>query len=483
MTVTFYSGFSKRINSTKQPVSGTDHDCKLKEDCSEHDPVLILQSTAQYDYAYISAWGKYYFVRDIVSKSYTISECHLSEDVLATYKSYIGSTSARVVYAASAVRDPWLVDSRIQIKNSRVLDRKAGTSVFGAQKGYIVTVYADEASVKSSGFSVSYLLSDTGMDIMRDWFGRTDAAGAFRQYFNGTPLQAVFSCKVVPYFSEIADSGSGTSPYTAMASNMYIADRSSSLDSISWGLNSLWAFKVARPILSGSYTFNLSNFGYSDFRRFEPYTRSFLYLPGIGCIAICRNEITSNSLEVKWDIDVITGDIKYTIWSGNNIISECNGNVACDCPLGQMVMNSQGVMTSIGATVGGAVSLAGAIAATVASEGATAPMIAGAAAATIAGVANTVLSYNQHTPSITGTNSNILVQEYRMMNYYELSVDTEDPTDSGYVALKGYPHAGTAQISSFSGFVQCEGASVSCPGNASEKEEINNYLNTGFFYE
>lgn len=481
MTVTFWSGFSKRINSTLLPTgTGTGHDCKLKEDCSEHDPVLLVQSTSQYDYAYIATWGKYYYVRDIVSKSNTISEYHLSEDTLATYKAYIGNTIARVIYAASATRDPYLVDSRIQVKNSRRIDRDAGSSVFSGSKGYILTVYADEASIPSTGFSVSYLLSENGMNKVRDWFGMTGAAAAFRQYFNGTPLQSVFSCKCIPYFSELANN-TNNAVYT---NHMYIADRSSSQDNVSWDPSTPpdLCYIKGRPIISGSQTFD-TGLGYSDFRKYEPYTKSFIFLPGIGCVALSRNEFTGSSFDVNYDIDAVTGDIKYTIWSGTTLVCEFNGNIASNCPLGQMVSNSQGVMTSIGQTAGGIVSLAGAIAATVASEGATAPMIAGAAAATIAGVANTVMSFNQHTPSVTGSNSSILVAENRIINYYELSVDTEDPTNANYVSQKGYPYAGTTTISSFSGFVQCEGASVACPGNANEKEEINNYLNTGFFYE
>ena len=62
------------------------------------------------------------------------------------------------------------------------------------------------------------------------------------------------------------------------------------------------------------------------------------------------------------------------------------------------------------------------------------------------------------------------------------SVNTEDPNSLTYISERGRPYSGTAQISSLSGFIQCEGASINCAASATEKEEINNYLNSGFYY-
>ena len=66
MTVTFYD-FSKCINSTKQPTGvGTDVSVVLKEGCSVENPILVLTgNNFTYNYAYISDFGRYYFVTDI----------------------------------------------------------------------------------------------------------------------------------------------------------------------------------------------------------------------------------------------------------------------------------------------------------------------------------------------------------------------------------------------------------------------------------
>ena len=49
--------------------------------------------------------------------------------------------------------------------------------------------------------------------------------------------------------------------------------------------------------------------------------------------------------------------------------------------------------------------------------------------------------------------------------------------------ISGMPYFQAAQISSLSGYVKCSGASVTIPGYESEKDAVNGYLNSGFFYE
>lgn len=474
MTATFWSGFSKRINSTLKPSgTGTDHDCKLKEDCSEHDPVLLLQSTTQYDYAYISAWGKYYFVRDIVSKSNTISEYHLSEDTLATYKTYIGNTIARIIYAASAVRDPYLVDPRIQIYNSR--QKLGSTATAGAiftGNNYIMTVVSSDNNNDSTGIGVTYYLNETAMRKVRQWFSSTAVYDAIQNFFKGNkPIDGILSIKWIPYTipSSMLDTPNPKAITIGNQSTVTGTFDNSDVVSIVKGF----------PLINNSTSLNV-HLRYNDFRSFEPYTTGQIFLPGVGNIDLKMADwYGSGKINVSYSIEAITGNVLYMLFDDDGaLIQTCQTNVAADCPLSQVSMNGGNIMTSIGTAVGGIASIA---LAGVTGGGSLA--VAGGAAAAIAGAANTVLACNQHAMSISGGVGGRLTKLYPYIDHIEYSVDTEDPTDSGYVSKHGYPHAGTAQISLFSGYVQCDGASVSCPGNASEKEEINNYLNTGFFYE
>lgn len=489
MTVTFFPLFSKRLNSTKRPVMAPDpspdvkveFDCKLKENCSEHDPVLMLATdNLSYTYAYIADWSKYYFVIDALSVHKGLAEYHLTEDFLASYKSAISNTSARIVFAASAVRDPLLVDPRIQIYNSRTGNYSSNiNNVFSGSAGYILTVFNTVNSVAgSSGMSMSYLMSEAGMAKARNWLSMNGIQSAITQFMNGNLTSAIFNLIWVPYFDELVNGG-----YATHTSSLAIANSRSWDDSEVFFNNGELYTINSHPIIQKTISI-ARGLRYTDFRKFEPYTTSAIFLPGIGTISLSNNEWQNSNIDVKVYIEALTGDLKYQLVNTvGTIITEANCNIAAQCPYGQMMTNASGMMNGIGQAVGSAVSLVASIGTAVATEGATAPLVAASAVGMITGVANTVLSANQHTASISGGHSNRLGSVMPTIRYFELAVDTEDPTDATYVATHGYPYAGTAQINSFSGYVQCEGASVAAYANNNELEAINNYLNTGFYYE
>ena len=70
ITVTLYS-FTKRENSTKQPLSGgTDYSCTLIDDTSLMNPTFKLSIASNpigKNYCYVSDFNRYYFITDIIS--------------------------------------------------------------------------------------------------------------------------------------------------------------------------------------------------------------------------------------------------------------------------------------------------------------------------------------------------------------------------------------------------------------------------------
>ena len=104
MNITFYS-INKKQNSTKRPnTDGVTYDCKLKEECSILTPNIKLDlglSTApSFNYAYISDWGRYYFVKNWTFYN-RLWEADLEVDVLGTYKDEIGNSNLYVLRSAS----------------------------------------------------------------------------------------------------------------------------------------------------------------------------------------------------------------------------------------------------------------------------------------------------------------------------------------------------------------------------------------------
>lgn len=102
IVIKFYT-FSKKENSTKQPSgTGDSFDCLIKTPSSLMFPYIELQSSTNpvaYNYAYISDFGRYYFVNDWKFDR-GLWYASLTVDVLATYKTQIGSTSMYVLRAS-----------------------------------------------------------------------------------------------------------------------------------------------------------------------------------------------------------------------------------------------------------------------------------------------------------------------------------------------------------------------------------------------
>lgn len=103
MDINFYVTFNKARNSTARP-SGTPVTLTgiLKEECTIYEPVVKIamdnfsvstdnKRIIYFNYAYIPEFGRYYFV---VDKVYTLGywEFHLHCDVMATWRTIIGST-------------------------------------------------------------------------------------------------------------------------------------------------------------------------------------------------------------------------------------------------------------------------------------------------------------------------------------------------------------------------------------------------------
>ena len=110
MTITFYSGFEKKINSTKQPVagSGTNVTGVLKEPCSILHPIISLQQSPNtsyppdfFRYAYIALFSRYYWVSDWTWQNglWTVS---LDVDVLASYRTIIGDSEEYILRTDSS---------------------------------------------------------------------------------------------------------------------------------------------------------------------------------------------------------------------------------------------------------------------------------------------------------------------------------------------------------------------------------------------
>ena len=469
MKVRFYT-LIKKVNSTKTAAPDqtyTEYDCILKSPTSEHDPVIEVQAAinASFNWVHIPDWDKFYFVKDAVSVANGLTDYYLTEDVLATYRKEIIGSKQYVAFASTHIPfsgdpEPWdkyKVDSRVSVSTTKVVSSVSqNVTMLSSVGSYILTVFNDSILGQSVGFGISYALDATNMGKLRNSMADPSVMQSLATYLGGSPLSSIYGCVWVPY---VVTASEGTA-----VSSVQIGTQAFAVDAIR-----INGYVTA----SEGITLNITGLR-DDFRRCEPYTSANLHLPGCGCIDLNLSDwVTATQIQITAIFEVVTGNMLYILRDPNGyIIQTASCSLAAQCPLGQMTVNTQGAVNAVGGFIGGAAALA-----------VTNVNPALAAGAMLASGASAVLNMNKRAPSVsghTGGRLNSLVKACELTIY---EVQTEDPADSDLVALKGRPVGKVMQMNKVYGYVQCDGASVPIAGNATEIEEVNNFLNTGFFIE
>lgn len=468
MKVRFFN-FSKRKNSTKIPSAGyTEKDVELKYNTSVHDPVLTMSGGVNvgWNYAYIPTFDRYYFIRDYVSVANGITEYYLTEDVMGSHVSEISACSCRVAFCTnpyySNINDP-----RIAVKTARSQKQSTSTNIIDpALMGfYVLTVLSNQGS--PLGIGDVYYLNAANMRNFAQALCDTSVSSALIQLFSGKVQDAVLSVNWLPFIPPSAGDN-----YVTQVSKIAIGDTDTDAAT---GVSISALKPTTYHVKDISVTLAIhKTYPKTDFRAIEPYTTGMLYLPGVGNVTVSMADLVEgDTIRVDVGQDYITGDCHYTIKNANgDIIQTANCNMAAACPIGQIAVNGAGIMNGIKTSALGFAAFAAGI-----GSGAI------AAGAMLTGAANAVLSSAQHAPSINGSVTGRFYEDYRII-YTEFSQITEDPEDSsGYIAIKGRPLGEVVTISSCSGYIECDNASVSISGSDQERDEINAIMNSGFYYE
>ena len=452
----------KRKNSTYVPTSAelaafTEFSVTFKKPTSVRNPVFELATNIPlFDYAYVPDFLRYYFVSDVISLHNGLMEVHLEEDVMATHKSNIGATMARIAFATVGY-DKWIPDSRLGVYSTiNVFTQTASSGINNGAN--VLTVANNQDGI------AHYAMNDTNVGNLVSCLMSQDVGDKVRKMMND-PMQSILSCVWVPYV-----------PSDLASVNVRVADE-------------LLNGNYGNPAVSGGWispsnkihqlsTVSLTiPFAYQDFRDMTPYTKMSLYLPGIGNVDLNPNDYIDNAtVNVIPTVDITTGDIIYRIFNASmelmQTISFCGG---VPVPISGTSSNMRGAIASVGGMVGAAAG----IAASIASGGSAAP----AAGAMIMAGASAALNANMNSTSFKGSNGSRVDFKDSMITLTVTVRDTEDPTDAGYIATKGRPVCKSGLLSTYSGgFVQCDDASVIGAMESWERDEINNYLNSGFYY-
>ena len=452
--------FSKKKNSTAQP-SGTsrDYTVYMKENSSIENPVFILGTGINAGVSYCQAFGNYYFVDDIVLISADQVELHCSIDVLATHKTAIGNLTTHIDRcAAAAAYNNMIYDAAISQSQLVISESVESTAVVPAADQstngtYIIGVIGGYGST-SGGISV-YALSkselEEALDFMFTESNFTDVLtdSIVKSFFN--PFQYIVFLRWYPF----TKAALGTLTYKKIKFGWWeTASTYGQLDDIRVNFGA--KLTVPTPY-------------YSDFRNYDQrFTQLFVELPTVGGIFLDPSILSPTGVDLFLGLtmDICTGEtiiyLETVTGSGmttRSRIGTYKGSMGASIPVGQ-VNGEMGSLLSSAAQVGLGIAT-------------------GDAAIGVEGLRGVIGSYNPP-PSMLGT--------YGSRAYFSGMVNakvTQRVYASGDLLTNVYgrPCHKNLQISTLSGFVKCQAASIALDAPDTEIEAVNNYLNTGFYYE
>ena len=125
--------------------TGLNFSVTLKDGTSILKPTLLLASTSQapltgYNYMYISEFGRYYFIDDVVSVHHNMWEVSAHVDVLETYKNEILANSA-VLRRQEKLFNLYLDDPEFKTyAQEQILTKKLSGSGFAKSMHYMLVV-------------------------------------------------------------------------------------------------------------------------------------------------------------------------------------------------------------------------------------------------------------------------------------------------------------------------------------------------------
>ena len=488
ITVNLYS-FTKRENSTKRPTgSGTSYSCTLLDETSLMNPTFklsIAQNPIGKNYAYVPDFNRYYFVTDISSHQnfwYITCTC----DVLASFKTEIGVQSHYVLRSASEY-DGYISDNHYGAKVVQTATKlpSTGPLYWNTNSSFVVGInsvaFDDEYQV---GSVVYYQMDSLGLNNFVKYLMQNlssychitsapyDDPGVQEALIN--PIQYIVSCVAIP----VGFPSSYVSP-TSIRFGYY-----------SWAITGEGRYRILE-LGQTHEEGNLINIPKhpqaatrGKYLNGAPYTSYTFHLGPFGDIPLDPADlIDAENLRYKVLYDMCQGIGRLVVGPAipdtDNImnISYCGSAKVCaDVQLAQAIIN---------------------------------PLEAQLAWET--GLNNTVATGVSGGVG-GGTLSNLFRAQNKLQETYVDAVKNKFPTccgkgtpgsflnfkDSDYgcyleakfmnivdenLAEIGRPLCQTKRLDTLSGYILCEKADAAITGIQDEAIKINEYLNSGFFYE
>lgn len=440
--------FSKRKNSTKRPTGqGTEVPCLLKSATTFQNPMFILQKPMndmlQFNYA---KWADhYYFIDSTTSINAGQTEISCTEDVLATYKNEISNYTCFIERSSNQTtlaNDTMYIPTNDWVLSTRNVSHKEKIMTSTYSQQYIIRV------VSRTGVASYYINGDqlnNLLDYMYTESNFTDVITDAITKLMFDPFKYIVDLKWIPFVNR--------------------AFNNSNDEAIQLGFwdSGVTAKRIDEDtVVNFSYSFAFDNplYAITDFRYYSPsFSNYFIKLPFIGVVALNPYKI-DESVNALYQFDATSGLCNVFLQSKKVVFATYQFQLSVPVQIGYASTNIAQLTTS-------AVSLVGA--------GLQGNIAQGISSGIEAGRSITAPEVSML--GTIGNISNILNNQILEFNSYACTSINPDG------ASEGYADGTVRSISGLSGYIKCRNASIEISGFTGDQETVNNYLNSGFYYE
>lgn len=476
MKVKFFIDFTKKVNSMVLPATDyKEYDVVLKQPSSVTNPIIDLSInindyySKRFNYCYIEAFNRYYFISNTTMVSANIIRLSLSVDVLASYKSYILNSTAYIKRSASD--GSYLIPDEYTIHNSRNIFRnKVISETFLDPDGcYILSVVGKgQKNNRINPTNSVYVLDSEGISALTEYMfdnarlSNIDNPDLVATFFN--PFQYITSCIWLPLKFEDVRGEETTIQY-------------------GWYNSGINAYYPSSDNYIEVFTFTLSS--YADGKCWtdltSDWTRHALFVPGFQTIEIDPIYI-GKEFELKIDIDFSTGDGELYLQQDGKIISQINGKLGSQVPISQLATNPNIPTSKEGLINTGAELLGSIILGRGANQSSTSLGVAlgsNIGANAIDGLKQTLLSPTVSTSGSNGSKSQLLEAStygiYIFTRYFRPILD---------ISTMGLPVNERKPLTNLHGYTQlANGTEIAIPGLMEERNALAQILEGGFYIE
>ena len=490
------TNFTKRDNSTGRPPSPSGYDTFTgysRDPLSVMTPVIgfeMSNGAPTYNYAYSDDLnGRYYWIDD-----WTFSDglwyASMHTDVLATYRSAIGSSYEYILRSSNSY-DGYIPDMLYPMKHAPVSSTQTIVDSNGntpwpinsdptAGGWYVVGIINGDSSAiggvsyycfQNTAFRsfMSTLLNTVNWTQM-DFTSGEISEELYKSLFN--PMQYLVSCMwtpiTPPMSSQIASISFGWWTVTGL---------------VCYQLTDTYSF-VACSVPVSHHTQTASRGQYLDA---APFTRITATNGPFGTTVLDPSMyIGADKIEVYYRFDFISGRAMCRYAASRDAATDdpkIDQIVWCDfavpIQLSQVNINAMGAaqsLVSVASNVGRGLTstISGAITGGVAGALAGAGGTAGSVASGILSAADCMLPQVQSTGFNGGFSAFEMVPEIQTLHWDPVAGDNAD---------RGKPLCRRGQISAYPGYLLIADPQFSSTGTAQEMAQVREYMATGFFYE